>query len=52
MFLDQVIHLGKNLGDQVKDRSPKKLELFMEIPNEAHLKVQILSNNMILISSP
>ena len=41
-----------NLVDQVKGRSPIKLKVLIEVPNEAHLKVQILSYNMILISSP
>ena len=59
VFLDWVVHFVKNfiyfrgsLVDQVKGRSPKKLKLFIEVPNEAHLKVHILSYNMILMSSP
>ena len=52
MFLDRVIYFRGNLVDQVKGRSPKKLKLLIEVPNEAHLKVHILSYNMILISSP
>ena len=52
MFLDRVIHFGETLGDQVKGRSPKKLEALIEVPNVDHVKVQILNFNMILISSP
>ena len=33
-------------------RSPKKLKMLIEVPNEAHLKVQTLSYNTILISFP
>ena len=46
MFLDQVIHFGKNLGDQVKDRSPKKVKLLIEVTQ----KVQVLIFNMNLFS--
>ena len=46
MFLDQVIHFSKNLGDQAKNRSPKKLKLLIEVPYVAHLKVQVLIFNM------
>ena len=52
MFLDRVIHFGEILGDQDKGRSPKKLKSLMDVPNVAHLKVQVLSFNMNLISSP
>ena len=52
VFLDRVIHSGENLGDQVKDRSPKKLKSLFRVPYVVHLKVQLLSFNMILISSP
>ena len=52
MFFDQVIHLGETLGDQVKGRSPKKLKSLIEVPNVVHMKVHVLSFNMILISSP
>ena len=52
MFIDQVIHFGKNLGDQVKNRSPKNLKLLVEVPYVAHLKVQVLIFNMNLFSSP
>ena len=38
--------------DQVKGRSPKRRKLKIEVPYVAHLKVQVLSFNMILISSP
>ena len=52
MFLDRVIHFGETLGDQVKGRSPKKLKSFIEVPNVVHVKVHVLSFNMILTSSP
>ena len=52
MFLDQVIHFGKNFGDQVKDRSPKKVKSLIEVPYVELLKVQFLSFNMNLFSSP
>ena len=52
MFLDRVIHFGETLGDQVKGRSPKKLKALIQVPNVVHVKVQVLSFNMILISSP
>ena len=50
VFLDRVIHLGKFLGDQVKGRLPKKLKSLIEVTNLAHLKVQVVSFNMNLIS--
>ena len=46
MFLDQVIHFGKILGDQVKGHLPKKLKSLIEVPYVAHLKIQVLSLNM------
>ena len=49
MFLDRVTHVGATLGDQVKGRSPKKLESLIEVPNVVHVKVHVLSFNMILI---
>ena len=52
VFLDRVIHYGKNLGDQGKCRSPKKLNSLIEIPNVAHLKEQVLSLNTNLFSAP
>ena len=52
MFLDQVIHFGETLGDQVNGRSPEKLESLIEVPNVVHVKVHVLGFNMILISSP
>ena len=52
MFLDRIVHFGKNLGEQVKGRSPKKLKLLIAVPYVAHLIVQVLSFNMNLISSP
>ena len=51
MFLDQVIHFGKNLGDQVKGRLPKKLKSLIEVPYVAHLKIQVLTLNMNLFYS-
>ena len=32
VFLNRVIPFGENLGDQVKDRSPKKLKILIEVP--------------------
>ena len=52
MFLDRVIHLGENLGVRENCRSPKKLKSLIEVPYVAHLKVQVLSFNMNLFSSP
>ena len=53
MSLDRVIDFGETLEDQVKGRSPKKLEsLIIEGPNVVHVKVHVLSFNMNLISSP
>ena len=46
------MHFGKNLGEQVKCLSPKNLKLLIEVTSVAHLKVQVLSFKMILISSP
>ena len=51
VLLDRAIHFVENLGDKVKDRSQKKLKLIMEVPYVAHLKVQVLIYNVILISS-
>ena len=39
-------------GDQVKGHSPKKLELFIVVHYVEHMKIQVLSCNMNLISSP
>ena len=39
------------MGDQVKGRSPKKLESLIELPNVVHMKVHVLSFNIILMSS-
>ena len=36
------------MGDQVKGRSLKKLESLIEVPNVVHVKVHVLSFNMIL----
>ena len=52
VFLDRVIQFGETLGDQVKGSSLKKLKWLIEVPNVVHVKVQVLSFNMILISSP
>ena len=52
MFLDQFIHFGKNLRDQVKDRSPKKVKSLIEVPYVAHLKIQVVRFNMIQIYYP
>ena len=52
MFLDRVILFGETLVGQVKGRSPKKLKSLIEIHNVVHMKVHVLSFNMIIISSP
>ena len=52
VFLDQVIHFGGKLGDQQQGHSPKNLKSLIEVPYVANLKVQVVSFNMILISSP
>ena len=52
MFHDGVPDLGKNMGDQVKNRSPKRLKWLVEVPNVAHLKEQVLSYNINLFSAP
>ena len=52
VFLDQFTNFGKNLGDQVKDRPPKKLKSLIEVPYVALLKVQFPGFNMNLFSSP
>ena len=43
---------AETLGDQVLGRSAKKLKSLIEVPNVVHLRVHVLSVNMILISSP
>ena len=43
---------AKNLGNQVKGHSPKKIKLLIEFPYVAHLKIQVLSLNMKLFYSP
>ena len=48
VFLDQVILFGETLGEQVKGPSPKKPESLIEVPNVVHLKVHVLSFNMII----
>ena len=52
MLLDRAIHFGETLGDRVKGRSPKKLESLIEVPNVVHMKVHVLSFNMIPITPP
>ena len=39
-------------GDQVKGRSQKNLKQLIVVPHVAHLRIQVLSCNMNLISSP
>ena len=39
VFFDQVILVGESLADQVKGRSPKKLETLIEVPDVVHVKV-------------
>ena len=51
VFLDWDINFGEILGDQEKDRPPKNLKSLIEVPYVANLKVQVVSFNMILISS-
>ena len=41
----------RNLEDQVKGRSPKMLKSLIEVPNLVHVKVHVLSFNMVIISS-
>ena len=52
MFLDQVIHFGKNLGNQVKGRFPKELKSLIEVPYVVHLKIQVLSLSINHFYSP
>ena len=52
MLIDGIIHFRENFGDKVKGRSQKKHKSFIPFPIVAHLKVQFLIYNMILISSP
>ena len=52
VFLNQVIHFGINMGDQVRGRSPKEPKSLIEVPYIAHLNVQALSFNVNLFSSP
>ena len=52
MFLDRVNHFGGTLRDQVKGHLPKTLESLIEVPNVAHVKVHVLSFNVIPISPP
>ena len=44
MFLDRVIHFGKNLGDQGKCRSQKKLKSLIELHYVVHVKVLVLGS--------
>ena len=48
MFLDQVSHFEKNLGDQVKGRLPKKLKSLIEVLYVLQVKENILNFDMIL----
>ena len=50
MLLDRVILFGENLGDQVKGRSPKKLKLLIAVPSVLHVKVHVLSFNILSLS--
>ena len=52
LFVDLVIRFGETFADQVKGHSPKKLESLIEVPKVVHMKIHVLSFNMILISSP
>ena len=52
MFLDRVMYFGRSSGDEVNGRSPKKLKSLVGVPYVPQVKVQILSFNMILLSSP
>ena len=52
MFLDRVIHFRETLGDQVNARSTKKLKSLIEVHTVVHVKVPVLSFNMILFSCP
>ena len=49
MVQDRVIHFGKNLGDQGKVYSPKKLKSLIEVTKVVHLKVLVVSFNVNLI---
>ena len=51
MFLDRVVHLGENLGEQVKGRPARKLKSLIEVSYVTRLNVQVLRFNMNLISS-
>ena len=53
MVLDRVVHFGETLWDEVKGRSPKKIEsLIIEVPNVVHMKVHVFSFILILLSPP
>ena len=52
VFLERDIHFEETLGDQVLGRSPKKLKSLLDVPYIVHVKVHVLSFNVILISSP
>ena len=47
VFLDRVIHFGETLGDHVKGRSPTKLKSLIEVPHVVHVKVHVLSFNIL-----
>ena len=44
MFLDRVAHFGKNLRDQGKCRSQKKLKSLIEVHYVVHMKVHVLGS--------
>ena len=48
----QVMFFGEKLRDQVKVLSQNKLKSSIDVPYLAHMKVQVLSFNMNLFSSP
>ena len=52
LLLARVYLFGETLGDEVEARAPKKLKSLVEVPNVVHVKVHVLSFNMILLSSP
>ena len=47
MFLEQVIHFGKNLGDQGKCYSPKKLKSLIEVTKVAHFLCSVFLDKFI-----
>ena len=51
VLLDQVIHLGKNLGELVKGLPRTKLKSLFLFPYVTRLNLQVVSLNMILMNS-